>query len=56
MHEAKKPGVTSASGEKSKELAPCYPETRRAYEKLMQHDAYKRVKGRIRQTTWEDRS
>lgn len=40
----------------AKETNPCYPDTHRAYEKLMQHDAYKRVKGRVRQNKWGERS
>lgn len=56
MQEIKKPVESGAPGEKPKAPAPCYPETHREYEKLMQHDAYKKVKGRVRQTKWGERS
>jgi|GEM_PF-3851517 len=31
-----------------------YPQGMQEYEKLMQHDAFRRVKGRVRQTRWAD--
>ena len=55
MHESKKPAEAQEKPI-AKETTPCYPDTHRAYEKLMQHDAYKRVKGRVRQNKWGERS
>lgn len=56
MPEIKKPVASREPKDKIKAPSACYPETFREYEKLMQHDAHKRVKGRVRQTKWEERS
>lgn len=32
-----------------------YPIQRKDYEKMMQHDVHRRVRGAIRQTRWADR-
>lgn len=54
MHERKRP---TAPEKTIKDLpSQQYPNTQREYEKLMQHDAYRRVKGRVRQTKWGERS
>lgn len=55
MQESKRP-VKAQEKPIAKETTPRYPDTHRAYEKLMQHDAYKRVKGRVRQNKWGERS
>ena len=36
-----------------KDMRP-YPQGMQEYEKLMRHDAFRRVKGRVRQTRWAD--
>lgn len=55
MNETKKP-VESRERPVAKASVQSYPDTQRAYEKLMQHDAHRRVKGRVRQTQWGGRS
>ncbi|WP_156481892.1 hypothetical protein [Ferroacidibacillus organovorans] len=36
------------------EPAHRYPQSQKAYENMMRHDAYHKVKGRVRQTKWAD--
>jgi len=33
-----------------------YPKGPHDYEKMMRHDSFRRVKGRVRQTKWTDQS
>ncbi|MFC4767148.1 hypothetical protein ACFO8Q_07195 [Effusibacillus consociatus] len=59
--------MTSQSGKNGTFLSPSslpkesqtkekkYPTSQKEYEKLMSHDSYRRVKGRIRQQRWESR-
>lgn len=53
MRDEKRP-TRSTSTRCTKEGAPGYPQRQQAYENLMRHDAYRKVKGRVRQTKWAD--
>ncbi|MFD1674807.1 hypothetical protein [Alicyclobacillus fodiniaquatilis] len=54
MLDEKRPTRPESDQQRHPDGSQPYPQDRRAYENMMRHDAYRRVKGRVRQTKWVD--